>query len=511
MFILIVEKVKRKCNIKNDMTMKRLLTIIAFIFVGISFLSAHEVNEYKYLCLDIEENPYGIEKRLLEEFQKAGFIIIDNDFYEQLDPKEKAKTLFAEYDYFLNHNGDSSLTVFLKNASGATVWVKTGYGCTFLSASGDFKKCTKQIMDAFKSLKYKYDENITPDQTFQHPYAKWTEDSVKTYLKGRRISPVEGIYKNYSNDGNACSIGILKHNDKFYGIVLDSDNELWKKGDTKIILNHIEGSLYDVEYYDLNHRKLNAIAGIKDKRVLEFSAPYRGEVINFSFIKIFPSSGEKTVAGVSSNEQCKATGSGVLVSDNIIITNYHVVGDAEKVEAIININGIPETFLARVLCTDKTNDLAIVCVKDDKFKSVGDAPFRILPNNIDVGTSVFAMGFPLTTFLGDEVKITDGIISSKSGYEGDIVTYQISVPIQPGNSGGPLFDKNGNLVGITNAGIDKSVAENVGYAIKTPYVINIIESAPINIRIPQGKPLPKDNFPELIKSLKPYVVYLKIY
>lgn len=491
--------------------MKRLLTIIALIFVSLTFLFAHEVNKYKYFCLDVEDNPYGIEKRLLEEFQKVGFFIMDNNYYEQLDPKEKAKTLFVEYDYFLNYNGNSSLTIVLKNASGATVWKNTGYGCTFLSASGDFKKCTKQIMTAFKRLKYKYDESIPLNQSFQHPYTKWTEDSVKTYLKGKRISPIEGIYKNFSNEGNAYSIAILKYNDKFFGIILNSDNELWKIGDTKIILSHIEGAAYDAEYYDLNHQKLNAIAGITDNRLLEFSAPYGGDIMKFSFIKVFPSSGEKTIAGVSSNGQCKATGSGVLISDNIIITNYHVVEDAEKVEAIININGIPETFSARVLCTDKTNDLAIVCVKDEKFKRVGDAPFQILPNTIDVGTSVFAMGFPLTTFLGDEVKITDGIISSKSGYEGDIVTYQISVPIQPGNSGGPLFDKKGNLVGITSAGIDKSIAENVGYAIKTPYVLNIIDSAPINISLPEGSDLSGIELPELIKALKPYVVYIKIY
>lgn len=162
--------------------MTRLLTFIVFTFMSISFLSAHEVNKYKYFCLDVEENPYGIEKRFLEEFQKVGFFIMDNDFYDQLDSKEKAKTLFVEYDYFLNPNGNSSLTIVLKSASGETVWKNTGYGCTFLSPSGDFKKCTKQIMNAFKRLKYKYDENVKQDQTFQHPYAKWTEDSVKTNI-----------------------------------------------------------------------------------------------------------------------------------------------------------------------------------------------------------------------------------------------------------------------------------------------------------------------------------------
>lgn len=491
--------------------MKRILIIITLVFMSISSILAHEVNKYKYFCLDVEENPYGIEKRFLEEFQKIGFFIMDHKYYDQLDATQKAITLFAEYDYFINYNGPSSLTLVLRNAAGVPIWNATGYGNTFLSAKGDMKKASRQILRAFGQLKYKFNESLSSEQTIQHPYAKWTEDSVKTYLRGKRISPIEGIYKNYSNDGNAYSIGILKHKDKFYGIILNSDNELWKVGDTKIVLNHIEGSAYDAEYYDLNHQKLNAIAGLKDNRLLEFSAPYKGDVINFYFIKIFPSSREKSIAGTSSSEQCKASGSGVLISDNIIITNYHVVEDADKVEAILNINGIPETFSARVLCTDKTNDLAIVCIKDDKFKNQGESPFKILANTVDVGTSVFAMGFPLTSFLGDEVKITDGIISSKSGYEGDIVTYQISVPIQPGNSGGPLFDKNGNLVGITNAGIDKSVAENVGYAIKTPYVYNIIDSAPINISIPQGKTLPKENFPELIKSLKPYVVYLKIY
>ena len=117
----------------------------------------------------------------------------------------------------------------------------------------------------------------------------------------------------------------------------------------------------------------------------------------------------------------------------------------------------------------------------------------------------------MTTILGEEVKVTDGIISSKSGFGGDITSYQISAPIQPGNSGGPLFDANGNLVGITSSGIDKRVAENVGYAIKSPYILNIIDSAPINIKIPQGRSLDINNLPEMIKLLSPFVVYIKIY
>lgn len=66
--------------------------------------------------------------------------------------------------------------------------------------------------------------------------------------------------------------------------------------------------------------------------------------------------------------------------------------------------------------------------------------------------------------MGDEIKLTTGVISSKTGFQGDVSLYQISAPIQPGNSGGPLFDNKGNLIGIVNA--KHKGAENVGYAIK---------------------------------------------
>ena len=119
------------------------------------------------------------------------------------------------------------------------------------------------------------------------------------------------------------------------------------------------------------------------------------------------------------------------------------------------------------------------------------------------------MGYPLANYMGEEVKITDGIISSRTGYEGDIVTYQISAPIQPGSSGGPLFDKHGNLAGITNAGIVS--AQNVGYAIKSSYLYNLIESAPVKISISGTNGLSDLELTEQIKSLSKFVVYIKLY
>ena len=166
-------------------------------------------------------------------------------------------------------------------------------------------------------------------------------------------------------------------------------------------------------------------------------------------------------------------------------------------------------YNANVLALDKNNDIALLIIKDEKFTPLKSIPYTILTYSIDVGTSVFTMGYPMSQVLGDEVKITDGIISSKTGYEGDVVTYQISAPIQPGNSGGPLFDKNGHLVGITNAGIPS--ADNVGYAIKSSYLLNLIDSAPINIFLPKGGAVTNMDLPDIIKLYTPYIAFIKVY
>jgi S1-C subfamily serine protease len=112
--------------------------------------------------------------------------------------------------------------------------------------------------------------------------------------------------------------------------------------------------------------------------------------------------------------------------------------------------------------------------------------------------------------MGDEIKFTDGKISSKSGYQGDITTYQISVPIQPGNSGGPLFDEKGNLVGITSSGINKQIADNANYAIKTSYLKLLIDSIDDKIEFPKSNEMGNLSVTEQIKTISEYVVLIKV-
>ena len=177
-----------------------------------------------------------------------------------------------------------------------------------------------------------------------------------------------------------------------------------------------------------------------------------------------------------------ASGSGIALStDGFIATNNHVVEGGIEFFVDVFTNGIKESYKAKVIKTDKENDLAIIKIVYPAFKNFSQLPYSLRMQGINVGEKVFAMGYPRPGVQGEEVKITDGIISSKTGYQNDNKTYQISAPIQPGNSGGPLFDNSGNLIALTSSGIPSG--ENVGYAIKISYLNNLLDLHPIIFRI----------------------------
>lgn len=208
------------------------------------------------------------------------------------------------------------------------------------------------------------------------------------------------------------------------------------------------------------------------------------------------------------NEQNNArpqnwTGTGVALKDGYIVTNYHIVEEAKS----IFVQGIKGDFTvkykATIIATDKYNDLALLRISDNRFNGFGTIPYNVKTSLSDVGEDIFVLGYPLTSTMGDEIKLTTGVISSKTGFQGDVSLYQISAPLQPGNSGAPLFDNKGNLIGIVNAKHEE--AENVGYAIKTSYLKNLIESSISTSVLPNINQIAGLSLPEKVKSLKNYV------
>ena len=205
-------------------------------------------------------------------------------------------------------------------------------------------------------------------------------------------------------------------------------------------------------------------------------------------------------------------GSGIIISESgYIITNHHVIEDATEIEVEFLLNGEIVTFNSEIIKVDKVNDLAILKILDVNFNKVDVIPYNFKSRSSDVGTKVYAYGYPMAlTIMGKEIKVTDGIISSKSGFDGDITTYQITAPIQGGNSGGPLFDNKGNLIGINSSGLSKEISDNVGYTIKSNYILNLIDVLPTSIELPSSTKLEALPLTEQIKEISKYVVLVKV-
>jgi len=224
-------------------------------------------------------------------------------------------------------------------------------------------------------------------------------------------------------------------------------------------------------------------------------------------IKLFPSVNDN-FGNHSSNSESSGTG-WAISSNGYIVTNSHVINNAKSIK-VKGIKGdFQKTFNARLVVEDKNSDLAIIKIEDANFTSLGTIPYTISTRAADVGSPVFVLGYPLRATMGDEVKLTNGIISSKSGYQGDITSYQVSAPVQPGNSGAPLFDDKGNVIAVINA---KHVgAENASYSVKASYLVNLIDmispSPPRlqTVNILTGKPLT-----EQVRILRNFVYIIEV-
>lgn len=208
----------------------------------------------------------------------------------------------------------------------------------------------------------------------------------------------------------------------------------------------------------------------------------------------------------------KGSGSGFFVSeDGYIATNHHVVEDATAIEVTFQRDGVSESHAASVVLSDRQNDLAILKI-DDNFSKMKPLPYGFSTSAKEVGCETFTLGYPIANVMGPEVKFTDGKISSKTGIHGDVTVYQITVPIQPGNSGGPLFDTNGNIIGITSAALNREYfrSENVNYAIKSIYLQSLIESLPVSIKLPPSAQAADKSLTDKIKMFSDYMVYIKV-
>lgn len=216
------------------------------------------------------------------------------------------------------------------------------------------------------------------------------------------------------------------------------------------------------------------------------------------------------------------TGSGtgiILTRDGLMATNYHVIKDAQYIEVEIKENnGDIKSYNAQVVKADAKNDLALIKITDDSFKKLGRIKYNFDSNLAKTASSVYALGYPYALnfnnltregLMGREIKFTDGKISSRTGIAGNPIYYQTTVPIQPGNSGGPLFDSDANLIGINVGFLDNSKYNDVSYSIKTSILKNMIDVYDEDLDLPNYIRTGNKSLEEQVEVLEKYVTLIK--
>lgn len=164
----------------------------------------------------------------------------------------------------------------------------------------------------------------------------------------------------------------------------------------------------------------------------------------------------------------RSTGTGFAVTRDRLVTNRHVVNNCRSVRVLHGDSSHP----AQVLAQDASRDLALLRIPGD-----GLVPLVLAHRPRDLGEPITILGYPLAEVLGPSVRVSTGIVSALAGLRNDRRMLQITAPVQPGNSGSPVLDEQGHLVGVVVTRLDARLnTQNVSFALQLPVLREFLQA-----------------------------------
>ena len=217
-----------------------------------------------------------------------------------------------------------------------------------------------------------------------------------------------------------------------------------------------------------------------------------------------PIPAQKSKIAPAEAASARGNGSGVIVSTSgYVLTAAHVVAHSTKVTVITTVG----SRSAKVVRVDEANDVAILKLENGSYPALP----VISSKQIRLGQAVATIGFPFVNVQGFSPKVTRGEISSMNGAADDPRKWQISVPIQPGNSGGPLLDENGNVIGIVVSRLMGETVQNVNYATKGVYALGLLEPYLGDTAPAPNSVTPPPRFEDMIAKATQSAVLILVY
>lgn len=371
-----------------------------------------------------------------------------------------------------------------------------------------------------------------------------TREAIIKYLDENRnnLNPVEGIW-NFSQNvtqtkktgesqsrffKNFSELAILKKGltsgNEFKVIILSSMDSKWDyQGRLKAELRSTAyPKSYTVKWYDLFYRLVTSYFSINENGVMEGVLRYKYKpniwaTSEVTFIRAYPPYDGQTDSRIS--EKVKSSGSGFLISETgLLVTNYHVIEGAENIEIVFPDKNISKSAITKI--KDTGNDLAILQIDTFDFSKISNIgiPYSLAETDkVKVGQEVFTLGFPFGSIMGTKCRLSTGRINSTYGIQENPRLFQIGNPLQPGNSGGPLFNLKGELVGVVVSGLNAKffydnlgiIPQNVNFAVKVNYLKNVLSLLPESNEITSRKnEISNLSLENQIEKLSPFIVQI---
>lgn len=190
-----------------------------------------------------------------------------------------------------------------------------------------------------------------------------------------------------------------------------------------------------------------------------------------------------TIVTADENGQETGFGSGFFIAKDLIATNFHVIEDAHQAIAIIPDSDVPPIEIKGWMQVDPSNDLAIL-----KANYNMDSPLKLAPEDVKIGDAVYAIGTP----QGLPATISNGIVSSFRNVGEDVLYLQITAPISEGSSGGPLLNKNGEVIGISTMTFTEG--QNLNFGVSSAYLSVMMQKIAFFSPLPPPK-VPSNSAP----------------